>query len=96
MPEAILQFVIELIPHFCKRCMAFMHAKHRPRVKTLMGRFFNHILHCVLFCLLDLIFILVIDECARYKLVAWLKSKSFEDIKEVLLQSMLIQSLTTN
>ena len=52
--------------------MAFMHAKHRPRVKTLMGRSFNHVLQCDLFFLWDQTFMLLIDECTRHKYVAWL------------------------
>ena len=92
MPERVLKMALELIPHSCKRCMPFMHAKHRPRVKTLTGRSFNHVPQCDVFFLWDQTFMLLIDECTRYKSVAWLKSTSFDVIKGELLNGWLVIS----
>ena len=86
MPKEVLQLIREVIPHDCARCKQFAHAKHRPRVKTLMGKHFNHIVQCDLFFLWDLIFVLLIDETTRYTFVGHVKSKSFEDLRDCLLQ----------
>ena len=86
MPKEVLQLIREVIPHDCARCKQFAHAKHRPRVKTLMDKHFNHIVQCDLFFLWDLIFVLLIDETTKYTFVGHVNSKSFEDLRDCLLQ----------
>ena len=49
MPKEVLALIKEVVPHECARCRQFAHAKHRPRVNTLMGKHFNNILQCNLF-----------------------------------------------
>ena len=82
-PKDVLDLVMTVVPGQCKRCMEYQHARHRPRVKSHMGRAFNHIIQCDLFYLWDSVFILLIDECTRYKLVDVLKSRTYDDISSV-------------
>ena len=77
-PKAVLDHIKNVVPHKCKRCMQHMHAKHRPKVNTWFGRFFNHVVQADLFFLWDRIFIILIDECTRYKFADELPSKSYE------------------
>ena len=50
-----------------------------------MGILFGHIVQCDLLFLWECIFILLIDECTRYKFVGRIMSKSFEHIQDSLL-----------
>ena len=47
----ILELVAMVIPRTCPRCMRLAHAKHRPKVKTRFGMYFNHVVQSDLFFL---------------------------------------------
>ena len=85
-PQEILDLVGQVVPRKCRRCMQFAHAKHRPKVKTWLGKFFNHVVQVDLFFLWDCTFIMMVDECTRYKFADILKSRSYEDIRDVLMR----------
>ena len=86
MPKTVLDLVNLVVPRKCKRCMQFAHARHRPKVKTWFGRFFNHVVQADLFFLWDCVFIILVDECTRYKFAEILTSRSYESIREVLMR----------
>ncbi len=77
MPREILKLVFEVIPSHCKRRSQFGISKHRARAKTTLGLFFNHTVQGDAFTLWGVWFILLVDECVRYKFVDELKDKSF-------------------
>ena len=85
-PKVVLDFIKEVVPKKCKRCMQFQHAKHRPKVKTWFGRHFNHVVQADLFYLWDKVFIILTDECTRYKFADVLANRSLDSIKDVLMK----------
>ena len=84
----LLKFVLELvplvIPKKCRRCMQFQHAKHRPKVKSRLATHFSHVVQAELFFLWGRVFIIIVDECTRYKFAEELKDRSYESILECL------------
>ena len=80
----ILDHVGQVIPRKCKRCMQFAHAQHRPKVKSWFGKHFNHVVQADLFFLWDCCFIILIDECTRYKFADEIPGRSYEAILECL------------
>ena len=64
--------------------MQFVHAKHRPKVKSRLATKFNQVVQADLFYMWDRVFIIIVDECTRYKFAAELPGKSYEAILECL------------
>ena len=64
--------------------MQFQHAKHRPKVKSRLATCFNVVVQADLFFLWDRAFIILVDECTRYKFADELRDKSYEAIYECL------------
>ena len=83
MAKDVMEIVASVIPRKCRRCMQFAHAKHRPKVKTWLGKYFNHVVQADLFFLWDCVFILLVDECTRYKFADVLEDRSQESIRAV-------------
>ena len=52
----VLELLMRTMLRRCRRSMQFAHAKHRPKVKTWFGRFFNHVVQADLFYLWDCAF----------------------------------------
>ena len=86
MIKEVLELVAAVIPRKCIRCMQFAHAKHRPKVNSWLGRYFNHVVQCDLFFLWGRVFILFVDECTRYKFADVLDDRSLESIRDTLMK----------
>ena len=84
--KEILELVAVVVPKKCKRCMQFAHAKHRPKVKSRMAKHFNHVVQADLFFLWDRAFIILVDECTRYKFAEEIPNRSYEAILECLMK----------
>lgn len=54
-----------------------------------MGRSFNHIVQCDMFFHWDSVLILLIDECTRYKFVDLPKTRTYQEILEMLAKGWL-------
>ena len=65
--KAVLDIVVEAIPWKCRRFMQFAHAKHRPKVKLCFGKHFKRAVQADLLFRWGRAFILLVDECTRYK-----------------------------
>ena len=81
-PKEVLALVPLCVPQSCKRCMQFAHAKHMPKVKSRLATKFNNVVQADLFFLWERVFIIIVDECTRYKFAAGLPNKSYKAILE--------------
>ena len=86
LPKDAIALVPQVVPKKCKRCMQFTHAKHRPKVKSRLATKFNQVVQADLFFLWERRFIIIVDECTRYKFAAELPDRSYEAILECLQQ----------
>jgi len=86
LPKFALELVPLVVPRKCRRCMQFVHAKHRPKTKSRLATSFNQVVQADLFFLWGRVFIILVDECTRYKFAEELDDKSFEAISECLMK----------
>ena len=63
--------------------MQFTHAKHRPKIKSRLATRFNDVVQADLL-LWGRVFIIVVDECTRYKFAEEIPNRSYDAIQECL------------
>ena len=85
-PISVLKLLPEALKR-CTRCSQFKLPPHRPMIKTTMARYFNHMMQADGYTLFGEEWLLMIDECFRYKQSDSLPSHSFENYNDAFMTS---------
>ena len=83
-PKDIQESIPDILQE-CQRCRQQALPLHRPTVKSTMARFFNHMMQTDGFISLGINWVIMIDECFRYKQVEELATQEFKSLLDAFL-----------